>query len=104
MLGVVGWSVLLRTRKRLFDSPLFLRACLLCTPIGFLAVIAGWFTTETGRQPWVIHEVMRTSEGASAGVPASSVLFSLSLYVIAYAIVFGAGIHFILHAIRQGPR
>jgi cytochrome d ubiquinol oxidase subunit I len=104
MLGVVACSVLLRTRKRLFDSPWFLRACLVTTPLGFFAVIAGWFTTETGRQPWVIHEVLRTSEGASLGVPASSVMLSLILYVATYAIVFGAGIHFILRAIRQGPR
>jgi cytochrome d ubiquinol oxidase subunit I len=104
MLAVVVWSVLLRTRKRLFDSPLFLRSCVFAGPLGFVAVVAGWFTTETGRQPWVIFNVMRTIDGASPGVPAESVLLSLALYMAAYAIVFGAGIYFILHTVRQGPR
>jgi len=104
MLAVVVWSVFLRVRKRLFENTLFLRACLICGPIGFVAVIAGWFTTETGRQPWVIYNVMRTADGVSPGVPGSSVLLSLALFAATYAIIFGAGVHFILRAVRQGPR
>jgi cytochrome d ubiquinol oxidase subunit I len=104
MLGIVLWSVLLRTRKRLFDNPLFLKTCVLAGPIGFIAVVAGWFTTETGRQPWLIFNVMRTFDGASPGVPAGSVLLSLALYAATYAIIFGAGVFFILQTVRQGPR
>jgi cytochrome bd ubiquinol oxidase subunit I len=104
MLAIVLWSVLLRRRKRLFDNPLFLRTCVLAGPIGFIAVVAGWFTTETGRQPWLIFNVMRTMDGASPGVPPGSVLLSLALYVATYAIVFGAGVYFILQTVRQGPR
>ena len=104
MLAVVIGSVLLRMRKRLFENPLFLRVCLFAGPIGFVAVVAGWFTTETGRQPWLIFNVMRTVDGVSPGVPASSVLLSLVLYAAAYAIVFGAGVYFMLRIIRQGPR
>ena len=104
MLAIVVWSLLLRARRRLFDTPLFLRTCLLAGPIGFLAVIAGWFTTETGRQPWIIFNVMRTMDGASPGVPAGSVLLSLALYAATYAIIFGAGVYFILQTVRQGPR
>jgi len=104
MLAIVLWSVLLRVRKHLFENPLFLRTCVLAGPIGFIAVVAGWFTTETGRQPWLIFNVMRTMDGASPGVPTGSVLLSLALYVATYAIIFGAGVYFILQTVRQGPR
>jgi len=104
MLTVIAWSVFLRARRRLFDNTLFLRVCLICGPIGFLAVIAGWFTTEIGRQPWLIYNVMRTADGASSNVPGSSVLVSLALFALTYAIIFGAGVHFILRTVRQGPR
>jgi cytochrome d ubiquinol oxidase subunit I len=104
MLGVVAWSIFLRARSRLFENALFLRSCLICGPIGFVAVIAGWFTTETGRQPWLIYNVMRTADGVSQSVPGTSVLFSLVLFMVTYAIIFGAGIHFILRTVRQGPR
>jgi len=104
MLGIVLWGLLLRARKRLYDHPLFLKACVLAGPLGFVAVVAGWFTTETGRQPWVIYNVMRTADGVSPGVPAGSVLLSLALYGAAYAIVFGAGVYFMLQIVRKGPR
>jgi len=104
MLGIVAWGAVLRARKRLFDNRLFLRACLFSGPLGFIAIIAGWFTTETGRQPWLVYNVMRTVDGASPGVPGSSVLLSLILFAVAYTIIFGAGSYFILRMIRQGPR
>jgi cytochrome d ubiquinol oxidase subunit I len=103
MLGVVLWGLYLRYRRRLFDSAGFLWSCLLCTPIGFVAVLAGWFTTEVGRQPWLIHNVMRTSEGLSPGLPASNVVMSLVLYGVSYAIIFGAGTFFIVGIVRRGP-
>ena len=103
MLGIVLWGLYLRLRGRLFDSAPFLRSCLVCTPIGFVAVLAGWFTTEVGRQPWLIQGVMRTSEGLSPGLPASSVVLSLVLYGVTYAIIFGAGTAFIVGIVRRGP-
>jgi cytochrome d ubiquinol oxidase subunit I len=103
MLALVLWSLYLRMRGRLFNSALFLRACLACTPLGFVAVLAGWFTTETGRQPWLVQGVIRTAEGLSPALPGSSVLLSLILYAVAYAIIFGAGIVFILRTVREGP-
>ena len=103
MLGVVIWSLYLRLRGRLFESVPFLRFCMICTPIGFVAVLAGWFTTEVGRQPWLVHGVMRTSEGVSPGISASTVILSLALYFVAYAIIFGAGTVFMVRIARRGP-
>lgn len=103
MLGIVLWGLYLRYRGRLYASRPFLRSCMICTPIGFVAVLAGWFTTEVGRQPWLIQGVMRTSEGLSPSVPASNVVLSLALYAITYAIIFGAGTVFIVRIVRRGP-
>jgi cytochrome d ubiquinol oxidase subunit I len=69
---------------------------------GFVAVIAGWFVTEVGRQPWVVHGVMRTSDAASP-VPAESVLTTLILFVLAYGVVFSFGIYYINRLINRGP-
>lgn len=104
ILGLVLWSLVLRAKGALYDSRPFLTACLAAWPLGFVAVLAGWFTTEAGRQPWVVYGLMRTAEGISAGLPGGAVLTSLVLYAVAYAIIFGGGLWFILKQIRQGPQ
>lgn len=104
MLGIVMWSLVLRAKGRALESRPFLRTCTAAAPLGFIAVLAGWFTTELGRQPWLVYGLMRTREGVSAGLPAGSVLTSLILYAAAYAIIFGSGLWFILKLIRQGPQ
>jgi cytochrome d ubiquinol oxidase subunit I len=70
--------------------------------IGFVAVIAGWVTTESGRQPWIATGILRTADAISP-VTASAVLTSLILFVIVYSIVFSAGIYFINRLIERGP-
>ena len=60
------------------------------TPSGFIAVLAGWFVTEIGRQPYIVYEVMRTSEAVSP-VIGPNVAFSLLAFIFAYTFVFGAG-------------
>ena len=72
------------------------------TPAGFAAVLAGWFVTETGRQPYIIQGVMRTSEAVSPvqGIP---IAISFSAFVLTYAVVFGAGSYYIMKLIGQGP-
>ena len=63
-----------------------------CSPLGFLAVLAGWFTAEVGRQPWVVYGVLRTADAVSP-VPGGSVLASILLFVLVYGVVFGAGLY-----------
>jgi cytochrome bd ubiquinol oxidase subunit I len=65
-------------------------------------VLAGWFTAEVGRQPWVVYGVLRTADAVSP-VPGGSVFASIVLFVLVYGIVFGAGLYYIAQLVRRGP-
>src|SRR5262249_6497348 len=65
MLAVVAASWWLRYRGRLFDSPWFLWLCMAMGPLGFIAVLAGWTTTEVGRQPWILRAVAHRRLGVA---------------------------------------
>jgi cytochrome bd ubiquinol oxidase subunit I len=102
MLLLGGWSALLRRRERLFESRAFLRFATLMGPSGLIAIIAGWLTTEIGRQPWVVYGVMRTEQAVSNhSVLALST--TLILFVVTYCAVFGAGISYMLKLVAKGP-
>ncbi|HEY5237811.1 MAG TPA: cytochrome ubiquinol oxidase subunit I, partial [Rhizomicrobium sp.] len=103
MLALILLSLLLRARRRLFDADWFLRACLWASPLGFFAVIAGWTTTEVGRQPWTVYGVMRTAQSVSPSLTGSDVLLSLLGYMAVYLIVFPAGILLMARVVRKGP-
>jgi cytochrome d ubiquinol oxidase subunit I len=100
-IGVIG--LLLRIAGRLYTTNWFLRLCTLCMPIGFLAVLAGWFVTEVGRQPWVVYGVIRTAQAASPAISWQTVLFSLALFIIVYVVIFGAGIYYMVRLVQRGP-
>ncbi|MDR3380284.1 cytochrome ubiquinol oxidase subunit I [Cupriavidus basilensis] len=96
------WSLLLRRGGKLFHARAFLRMALWMGPTGLIAILAGWFTTEIGRQPWVVYGVMRTADAVSPhGVP--ELAFSLALFVVAYFFVFGVGIAYMMRLVRKGP-
>ena len=96
------WSLWLRRGGRMYTSRAFLRAALFMGPTGLIAILAGWFTTEIGRQPWVVYGVMRTSEGVSAH-GAEPLAFTLALFVVVYVFVFGIGAAYVLRLIGKGP-
>ncbi len=98
--GITG-SILWLTGQ-LYASRWFLRLLTWVSPLGFLAVVAGWFTAEVGRQPWTVYGVLRTADAVSP-VPGGSVLTSLILFVLVYGIVFGAGLYYIAQLVRRGP-
>ena len=100
MVGVV--SVYLRWRRRLFDARLFQRAAILMGPSGFVAVLAGWVTTEVGRQPYTVYGLLRTGESV-APIDAPAVGASLIAFVIVYFAAFGAGTWYILRMMRTPP-
>ncbi|MBF9030857.1 cytochrome ubiquinol oxidase subunit I [Rhodobacterales bacterium HKCCE3408] len=102
MLGVGAWSAWARYRGRLYDAPLLHKACLLMGPSGFVAVLAGWVTTEVGRQPFTVYGLMRTSESL-APVDAPAVAASLIAFVIVYFFLFGAGTLYILRMMAKRP-
>lgn len=102
MLGIGMWSLWARFRGRLYDSRLLHRATLIMGPSGFVAVLAGWYTTEIGRQPWTVYGHLRTAESLSP-VAAPAVGASLITFIIVYFIVFGAGVYYLLKLMRRPP-
>jgi len=103
MLAVVVASWWLRYRDRLFDSPWFLRACMMMAPLSFVAVLAGWTTTEVGRQPWTVYGLMRTADSVPPSLTGGEVLVSLLGYMAVYLIIFPAGIMVMAKLVRKGP-
>ena len=70
-------------------------------PSGLIAMLAGWYVTEVGRQPWVVYGVMRTADAATPhGL--GELTLTLALFVVVYLLVFGAGVY-MLRLIRMGP-
>jgi cytochrome d ubiquinol oxidase subunit I len=95
-------SLWLRWHGRLYTSRWFLRALVVMTPSGVIATLGGWYTAETGRQPWVITGMLRTADAVSP-VPAATLLTSLIAFACIYAVFFGAFLVFTLRLIRRGP-
>jgi cytochrome d ubiquinol oxidase subunit I len=102
MLALAALSLLARVRHRLYDWPPLHRFALVMGPAGFVAVIAGWVTTEVGRQPYTVHGLLRTVDSASR-LDAPAVAASLLAFIAVYFIVFGAGVFYILKLMRQPP-
>lgn len=102
LLLVMVWGFFLWRKGRILEYRPFLWTLLIIHPLGFLAVEAGWITTESGRQPWLVYGLMRTVEGISP-VPAGNVIWSLSLFLIIFATVGFTYSYYVLKMIRQGP-
>ncbi|ATG37867.1 cytochrome d ubiquinol oxidase subunit 1 (plasmid) [Phaeobacter piscinae] len=103
MLCVGGWSLVARCRGRLFDHVWLHRTVVLMGPSGLVAVIAGWVTTEVGRQPFTIYGLMRTAESSSP-LDAPALAASLLAFIIVYFCVFGAGIYYIFRLWAKIPQ
>ena len=101
ILVVAGW--VLRGLGRLFASDWYLRACQLAIPLGFIAVLAGWTTTEVGRQPWTVYGLLRTADSVTPSLSTGHVLVSLIVYAVAYVVIYPAGFLFMLRLVRNGP-
>jgi cytochrome d ubiquinol oxidase subunit I len=102
MLGtvVVGWFLI--AKGRIFETGWYLRLCQWVAPLGFVAVLAGWITTEVGRQPWTVYGHLKTSASVSPSLTGHDVLTSLIAYVVVYLIMFPAGIAFMASRVRAG--
>lgn len=103
MLGLGLWSLAARYRQRLYDWRSLHRAAIVMGPSGFIAVIAGWITTETGRQPFTIYGLLRTAESV-APLAAPAVAASLLAFIVVYFTVFGAGTFYILKLMGRPPQ
>jgi cytochrome d ubiquinol oxidase subunit I len=96
------WSLVARWRKKLHDWTWLHRLALVMGPSGFVAVIAGWVTTEVGRQPWLVYGLLRTRDSVSP-IAAAGVTGSLIAFVIVYFSVFAAGTWYILKLMAHAP-
>ena len=103
MLGLIVASWWLRFKGRLLETRWFLRACQLVAPLGFVAVLAGWITTEVGRQPWTVYGLLRTADSVSPSLTGTDVLISLAGYIVTYLIMFPAGVLIMARLVRRGP-
>lgn len=102
MAGLGLWSLFARLRNGLYDWPSLHRAALAMGPAGFVAVLAGWVVTETGRQPFTVYGLLRTVDSVSP-LDAPAVAGSLTAFAIVYFSVFGAGIWYLLKLMKRPP-
>ncbi len=99
---IMIWAAVLWRKGKLFDTRLFLRVLVAISPLGFLATEAGWVTTEIGRQPWLVYNLLRTAEGVSP-IPVGNVVWSLCLIFIVQPIIGGSYLFYVLKTLRNGP-
>ena len=99
----VSWSAAFFLKRRhSLPKPL----ALLMVPMalsGWLATLAGWYTTEIGRQPWVVYGLLRTRDAVSAH-GAGPLALTLGLFIVVYFFVFGIGTAYVLRLVRKGPK
>ena len=102
MLGLGAWSLLARLRGRLYDWRWLQRAAAAMGPAGFVAVLAGWVTTEVGRQPYTVYGLLLTAQSHSP-LAAPAVAASLLAFVVVYFAAFGAGTYYLLRLMAKPP-
>jgi cytochrome d ubiquinol oxidase subunit I len=101
-LAVMLWAGFLWWRRKLFDSRRFLMTLVALQPFGFIATLSGWVTTEVGRQPWIVYGLMRTKDGVSP-IAAGNVLWSLTLFMLFFALIGASYFFYVLRTLRRGP-
>jgi cytochrome d ubiquinol oxidase subunit I len=102
MFGIVFYATILRLRRRLWTARRFHRFLVWATPAGIIAILAGWVTAETGRQPWVVFGQLRTSAAVSQLAP-GEVLFSVVGFSLLYVLMTVAYLAYIVRTVRIGP-
>ncbi len=101
LMAVLGAA--LRRGGRLYESRAFQRFTFCMGPSGLIALIAGWVTTEVGRQPWTVYGLLRTVDSVSP-ISSQQVGVSLLILVVVYFLVFGVGVYYMLKLMAQGPQ
>jgi cytochrome d ubiquinol oxidase subunit I len=104
LMFVLGaWSLVARAAGKLYEWRWLKRFAVAMGPAGFIAVIAGWITTEVGRQPFTVYGLMRTAESVSP-LAAPAVGASLMAFVVVYFAVFGMGSWYLLRLMSRAPQ
>jgi cytochrome bd ubiquinol oxidase subunit I len=102
MMGLGLFSLWARWRGKLYEFRLLHMFALVIGPAGFIAVLAGWITTETGRQPFTVYGLLRTADSISP-LAAPAVGSSLLAFVIVYLIVYAAGLTYLFRLMASPP-
>jgi cytochrome d ubiquinol oxidase subunit I len=103
MMAVSWLGIWLRLRGRLETTRWYLWAAFLSFPSGFVAVLAGWFTAEVGRQPWVVYGLLRTKDAVTPSLKTADVALSLAVYIAVYTVIYAFGLYYIYRLLRDGP-
>jgi len=98
LLTIIGWL----RRNRLLESPLYLKIMVLSIPLPYVAIEAGWVLAEVGRQPWIVHGLMKTSDAVSP-LASSQVLVSLIAFILIYGLLGIAGFYLIVKNAIKNP-
>jgi cytochrome bd ubiquinol oxidase subunit I len=102
MIVVAWWGAWLLLRERLQERERYLRVLTWMIPLPFVAVLAGWFVTEVGRQPYLLYGMMTLREGVTPSLTGGMALFTLIGYIAVYAVVFTAGVYYLTKLVRHG--
>jgi cytochrome d ubiquinol oxidase subunit I len=98
--GLAG--LVLRRSGRYWQTPWFLHGMRWMSVTPFLAVLAGWVVTETGRAPWLIYGIMTHAQGLTPSLTGGMALFTLIGYILVYAVVFSAGLYYLMRVLQDG--
>ncbi|MGM0983996.1 MAG: cytochrome ubiquinol oxidase subunit I [Pseudomonadota bacterium] len=102
MIAVALAGLWLRRGGRVYEHRGYLQLLRVMTVTPFIAVLAGWFVTETGRAPWLVYGMMTHAEGLTPSLTGGMALFTLIGYIAVYAVVFWAGTYYLTRVVRQG--
>ncbi|WP_300498792.1 cytochrome ubiquinol oxidase subunit I [Marinobacter sp.] len=100
LFGLAG--LVLRAGGRYWRTPWFLQGLRFMSLTPFVAVLAGWFVTEIGRAPWLVYGLMNQSEAVTPSLTGGMALFSLIGYIVVYALVFSAGVYYLMRVLYVG--
>ncbi|WP_142846910.1 cytochrome ubiquinol oxidase subunit I [Telmatospirillum sp. J64-1] len=93
----------MRRKGRMYDARWFQRLVLLCSPLGFVAMLAGWVTTEVGRQPWVIQGILRREDALTPTLTAGAVWSSFLPFIVIYNLLMIAFLYYLWRVVLKGP-
>jgi cytochrome d ubiquinol oxidase subunit I len=102
MIAFAVWGLFLRIKGRYYQSTYFLNGLRLMSLSPFIAVLAGWVVTESGRAPWLIYGEMTHAQGLTPSLTGGMALFTLIGYIVVYSLVFSSGVYYLLKVFRGG--
>ena len=102
-IGLTALGMLLLLRKKLYETPLYLKIMLWVIPLPLIAIQFGWLLAEVGRQPWVVYGLLKTRDAFSTNVNGASILFSIIMFSLIYLLIGAAFLFMLVKKIKQGP-